>query len=111
MTSRPTPAELERLFDEHGIARRHLYPGWYRVHRWLGSNADPPVLYSLAQHFAHEGTTAAVILLAGGALLRWHYATDLRPLWPILLIAAVTPLWNWLTYRRIRRRIGLQRLP
>jgi hypothetical protein len=68
-----------------------------------------PIRYRLSEHFLYEGLVGAILLIAAGHLLYWVDGTDPQWSWPTALVIALTiPMMNWLKYRRIRRRIGLE---
>lgn len=100
--------ELQKLFLEHGIPRRHLYPWWYRLYRAMGMRLRPPVLYTLKQHFAVEGTPIAVILVVGSVLSWWLLETRLLMVAPMACLIVIIPLLNWRMYRRLRARLGIR---
>ncbi len=104
MASEP---DLEQLFDEHGIPRRHLYPWWYLLYRAAGIGLQPPVLFSLTRHLLVEGTSIAVILVGGSLLSWWLLDTRLLMVAPLACLIVAIPVLNWRMYRRIRARIGL----
>ncbi|MEQ8857174.1 MAG: hypothetical protein RIC56_00870 [Pseudomonadales bacterium] len=103
----PSDQELERLFEQHGIARRHLYPWWYLLYRAFGLDLEPPILFSLTRHLVVEGVSIGVIMIGGSALSTWLFGSRPFVLAPLWCLIVVIPLLNWRMYRRMRARIGL----
>lgn len=103
-----TDQELEHLFDNADIPRRHLYPIRFRLVRWIGLQIRPPVTYGYLGHLLDAAGHLVLYMIFAGSLL--HYVDDT----PIRLLLILTTLMvifvsttNWLRYRGIRRRIGL----
>lgn len=108
MRDQPSDDELQRMFCEHGIPRRHLFPLRCRIARAVGLRAASPIRYSLPEHFLYEGLVGGVLLVAAAHLLYLVDGTSPRWSWPTALIIALTiPVMNWLRYRGIRKRLGL----
>lgn len=104
---KPSNADLERLLAQHDIPTRRLYPWWYRLYRRLGLNLEPPIWFSLREHFIYEGGAAALIALVAAAYNACCMATSMRPLIVVFAMIIIAPLWNWWDFRRLRNRIGL----
>lgn len=103
----PTNAELERLFAEHRIPIRRLYPWWYRLYRRCGLELRPPLLFTFAEHVIYEGSSVAVIAAVAAVDNACCMTTPMRALIPIFALVPLVPLWNWWSYRRLRRRLGV----